>query len=64
MDVIPQVVRALRKHCEKPEMIRSDADAFGSSKATLHPDVSYSGGFLVDGSDNGTISDYAASTDA
>jgi lysosomal acid lipase/cholesteryl ester hydrolase len=61
VDVIPQVVRALRQHCEKPETIRGDADAFGS-KATLHPDVACSGGFL--GSDNGTISDYAPSTDA
>ena len=63
MDVIPQVVRALRQHCEKPEMIRSDGDAFGS-KAKLHPDMAYGGGLLVDGSDNGTISDYATSTDA
>jgi lysosomal acid lipase/cholesteryl ester hydrolase len=63
VDVIPQVVRALRQHCENPEMIRNDADAFGS-KANLHPDVAYNGGLFVDGSDNGTISDYATSTDA
>ena len=64
VDVIPQVVGALRQHCKNREMIRSDTDLFGS-KTTLHPDVVYSGGLLaVDGSDNGAISDYATSTDA
>ncbi len=63
VDVIPQVVRALRQHCENPEMIRNDADAFGP-KATLHPDAAYGGGLPVDGWDNGATSDYATSTDA
>jgi lysosomal acid lipase/cholesteryl ester hydrolase len=61
VDVIPQVVRALRQHCENPEMIKSDADGFGC-KATLHPDAAYGYG-SADSWENGAISDYAASTD-
>jgi len=63
VDVIPQVVRALRQHCEKPDTIRNDGDVFGP-KTTLHPDAVYGGGFPVDGWDNGATSDYATSTDA
>ena len=62
VDVIPQVVDALRQHSKKPEMIKSDANGFGT-KATLHPDSAFGCG-LGDGWDNGTISDYATSTDA
>jgi lysosomal acid lipase/cholesteryl ester hydrolase len=50
VDVIPQVVGALKDHCEKPEMIRSNADGLGS-KASLRPDGVFGGG-LVDGWEN------------
>jgi lysosomal acid lipase/cholesteryl ester hydrolase len=61
VDVIPQVVSALRQHCVNPEMIKSDADAF-RSKASLHPDAAFDCG-LGDGWENGAISDYATSTE-
>jgi lysosomal acid lipase/cholesteryl ester hydrolase len=61
VDVIPQVVHALREHCENPEMIKSDADGFGC-KATLHPDAANGNG-SVESWENGAISDYATSTD-
>ena len=63
VDVIPQVVRALRQHCGRPEMIRSNADAL-EWKASLHPDAAYGGGLADDWVyHDGAISDYATSTD-
>jgi lysosomal acid lipase/cholesteryl ester hydrolase len=61
VDVIPQVVSALRQHCVNPEMIKSDTDAF-RSKGGLHPDAAIDYG-LGDGWENGAISDYATSTE-
>jgi len=61
VDVIPQVASALKQHCEKPEMIKSIADMFGS-KASLHPDTAF-GPDYADGWENGGASGYATSTD-
>jgi lysosomal acid lipase/cholesteryl ester hydrolase len=63
VDVIPQVVRALHEHCEKPEMIQNIADALKSKDNLLHPDAAYGNG-TIDGGENGFTSDYATSTDA
>ena len=62
VDVIPQVVYALKQHCEKPEMIRSKPDVFGP-KDSLHPDAAFGCG-SNDGWENGGTSGYATSTDA
>jgi lysosomal acid lipase/cholesteryl ester hydrolase len=61
LDVIPQVVSALRQHCVNPEMIKSDTDVFGP-KASLHPDAAFDNG-LGGGWENATISDCATSTE-
>jgi lysosomal acid lipase/cholesteryl ester hydrolase len=62
VDVIPQVTRALREHCKKPEMIRSDVNGFGPN-ASLHPDAAFASG-SVDGWENGGTSDYATSVES
>jgi lysosomal acid lipase/cholesteryl ester hydrolase len=62
VDVIPQVTRALREHCKKPEMIRSDVNGFGPN-ASLHPDAAFASG-SADGWENGGISDYATSVES
>jgi len=62
VDVIPQVARALKQYCEKPEMIKDISDGFGS-KAGLHPDAAF-GPDYVDGWENSSASGYATSTDA
>jgi lysosomal acid lipase/cholesteryl ester hydrolase len=64
VDVIPEVVQALRQHCEKPEMIRKLPDGFAAkANNLLHPDGASAGG-STDGWENGFTSDYATSTDA
>ncbi|KAI9441228.1 triacylglycerol lipase [Lactarius indigo] len=61
VDVIPQVTRVLREHCENPEMIRTDVNGV-SSKAGLHPDAAW-GARSADGWENGGTSGYATSSD-
>ena len=64
VDVIPEVVNALRKHCEKPEMIQKLPDGLGvKANNLLHPDEAFACG-STDGWENGFTSDYATSTDA
>jgi hypothetical protein len=57
VDVIPQAARALRQHCEKPEMIRSIAGGLKPKDNLLHPDAAF-GYRSVDG----YTSNYATST--
>jgi lysosomal acid lipase/cholesteryl ester hydrolase len=61
VDVIPQVIRALREHCENPELIKTDVNSV-SAKASLHPDAAL-GSRSVDCWENGGTSGYATSSD-
>jgi lysosomal acid lipase/cholesteryl ester hydrolase len=61
VDVIPQVTRVLREHCETPEMIRSDVNGV-SNKTALHPGAAW-GSKSGDCYENGGTSGYATSSD-
>jgi lysosomal acid lipase/cholesteryl ester hydrolase len=58
LDVIPQITRALREHCKKPEVIKGDLNGLGPDFIP-HQDAAGS----TDSWDGGGFSDYATSTD-
>jgi len=55
MDVIPQDARALRQHCESPEVIRNLTDGLKPKANLLHPDAVFGYG-SIDGGENGFTS--------